>query len=158
MNYEQYHQKGGTYVIPVEVFDDLLDEKDELEKEKQELINYLKGEIDKYEQSICKILKENNSGWGDIGFYEETRKLSDTYFKMKEILSKMKIVDLKCKQFVDVLKENKQLKGSLQTHEILLKANVEENQKLKEDILFCLKSIEQEMLSCYQILNEWSDK
>lgn len=45
-----------------------------------------------------------------------------------------------------------------------------ENKKIKEDILFCLKSIEQEMkmsidsrtkqemLSCYQILNEWSDK
>lgn len=29
-------------------------------------------------------------------------------------------------------KENKQLKGSLQTHEILLKANVEENQKLRD--------------------------
>lgn len=58
------------------------------EKE-QELIDYLKEEIDKYEQSICKILKENDSGWGDIGFYEETRKLSDTYFKMKEILSKI---------------------------------------------------------------------
>lgn len=29
-------------------------------------------------------------------------------------------------------KENKQLKGSLQTHEILLKANVEKNQQLKE--------------------------
>ena len=45
-----------------------------------------------------------------------------------------------------------------------------ENKKIKEDILFCLKSIKQEMemstdsrtkqemLSCYQILNEWSDK
>ena len=30
--------------------------------------------------------------------------------------------------------ENKQLKGSLQTHEILLKANVEENQRLKEQL------------------------
>ena len=47
---------------------------------------------------------------------------------------------------------------------------LEENQQLKEDILFCLKSIKQEMeistdsrtrqemLSCYQILNEWSNK
>ena len=45
-----------------------------------------------------------------------------------------------------------------------------ENQQLKEDILFCLKSIKQEMgmsidsrtkqemLSCYQILSKWSDK
>lgn len=65
----------------------------DLSKEKQELIDYLKEEIDKYEQSICKILKENDSGWGDIGFYEETRKLSDTYFKMKEILSKIEKSD-----------------------------------------------------------------
>lgn len=46
----------------------------------------------------------------------------------------------------------------------------QENQQLKEDILFCLKSIKQEMemsidsrtkqemLSCYQILSKWSDK
>lgn len=45
-----------------------------------------------------------------------------------------------------------------------------ENQQLKEDISFCLKSIKQEMemstdsrtkqemLSCYQILSKWSDK
>lgn len=47
---------------------------------------------------------------------------------------------------------------------------VKENQQLKEDISFCLKSIKQEMemstdsrtkqemLSCYQILSKWSDK
>lgn len=46
----------------------------------------------------------------------------------------------------------------------------QENKQLQEDISFCLKSIKQEMeistdsrtrqemLSCYQILNEWSDK
>ena len=31
MEYEQYHQKGGTYILPVEVFNDLLSEKEELE-------------------------------------------------------------------------------------------------------------------------------
>lgn len=47
---------------------------------------------------------------------------------------------------------------------------LKENQQLKEDISFCLKSIKQEMemsidsrtkqemLSCYQILSKWSDK
>ena len=51
-----------------------------------------------------------------------------------------------------------------------IKRLTEENKKLKEDISFCLKSIKQkmemstdsrtkqEMLSCYQILSEWSDK
>ena len=46
----------------------------------------------------------------------------------------------------------------------------QENKQLKEDILFCLKSVKQEMemsidsrtkqemLSCYQILSKWSDK
>ena len=54
MNYEQYHQKGGTYVIPVEVFDDLLDEKEDLDKEKQELIDYLKEEqLFYYNQYKC---------------------------------------------------------------------------------------------------------
>ena len=72
---------------------DIANQRDRLLEEKQELINHLKEEIDKYEQSICKILKENDSGWGDIGFYEETRKLSDTYFKMKEILSKIEKSD-----------------------------------------------------------------
>lgn len=54
MNYEQYHQKGGTYVIPVEVFDNLLDEKERLEQEKQELIDYLKEEqLFYYNQYKC---------------------------------------------------------------------------------------------------------
>lgn len=39
--------------------------------------------------------------------------------------------DIKALDFL--LKQNKQLKGSLQTYEIVLKANVEENQKLKAD-------------------------
>ena len=37
-------------------------------------------------------------------------------------------------KFNKLQKENKQLKGSLQTYEILLKANVEENQQLKEQL------------------------
>ena len=52
----------------------------------------------------------------------------------------------------------------------LLMDKQRETQQLKEDILFCLKSIKQEMemsidsrtkqemLSCYQILSKWSDK
>lgn len=62
----------------------------------------------------------------------------------------------------------------LKTENFVLKRDYKkleiENQKLKEDILFCLKSIKQEMemstdsrtkqemLSCYQILSKWSDK
>ena len=53
MNYEQYHQKGGFYAIPVEIFDGLCEEKDELQKENQKLkeqqkefINYLKSMLE----------------------------------------------------------------------------------------------------------------
>lgn len=35
---------------------------------------------------------------------------------------------------INSMQENKRLKGSLQTYEILLKANVEENQQLKEQL------------------------
>lgn len=84
-----------TNGVPSEVYDyiECTHRNTELLWKKQQLIDYLKEEIDKYEQSICKILKESDSGWGDIGFYEETRKLSDTYFKMKEILSKIEKSD-----------------------------------------------------------------
>ncbi len=34
----------------------------------------------------------------------------------------------------EIVKENQQLKGSLQTYEILLKANVEENEELKKQL------------------------
>ena len=82
---------------------------------------------------------------------------------------------------IKLLKEMKDncLKVSIYEDEKrLLKANAitkflvehDENQQLKEDISFCLKSIKQEMemstdsrtkqemLSCYQILSKWSDK
>lgn len=55
MNYEQYHQKGGTYVLPVEVFDNLLNEKEELEKEKQkEFIEWLNNIINNLEKEQTK--------------------------------------------------------------------------------------------------------
>lgn len=47
MEYEQYHQKGGTYILPVEVFDDLLDEKEEL-KNKYEKIERIRQQALKF--------------------------------------------------------------------------------------------------------------
>lgn len=37
--YEKYYQKGGTYVIPVEIFNDLIGEK-------EHLIEYLENMLD----------------------------------------------------------------------------------------------------------------
>lgn len=51
-------------------------------------------------------------------------------------------------------KENKQLKGSLQTHEILLKANVEKNQQLKE----LLQQQKEQLKQKEEIINKAKNK
>ena len=81
MNYEQYHQKGGTYVIPIEVFDNLLDEKEELEKEKQELITFLKEEQDRLVRECSPIYED------DLGKYRLVNE--DIYNEVNKILSKI---------------------------------------------------------------------
>ena len=83
MNYEQYHQKGGTYVIPVEVFNDLLNEKEELDKEKEELIDYLKEEKSNLHWEMSELF----SGMCDIKFQEGKLKI------IEEILSKIEKSD-----------------------------------------------------------------
>lgn len=45
LDYEQYHQKGGNYVIPVEVFNELFEENQELKKQ-LEYLNQLRFERD----------------------------------------------------------------------------------------------------------------
>ena len=52
MNYEQYHQKGGFYAIPVEIFDGLCEEKDKLQEENQQLKEQQKEFIDYLEKEI----------------------------------------------------------------------------------------------------------
>ena len=81
MNYEQYHQKGGTYVIPVEVFDNLLDEKEELDKEKEELITFLKEEQDRLARECSPIYED------DLGKYRLVNE--DIYNEVSKILSKI---------------------------------------------------------------------
>lgn len=81
MNYEQYHQKGGTYVIPVEVFDNLLDEKEELDKEKEELITFLKEEQDRLARECSPIYED------DLGKYKLVNE--DIYNEVNKILSKI---------------------------------------------------------------------
>lgn len=116
MNDEQYHQKSGTYVLPVEVFDNLLEEKEDLEKENKQL-------------------KRENNNFRMLGF--------------KHL----------CEINTQLEKEKQELKGSLQTYEILLKANVEENKQLKEklekerntmeNLKVLIKKVEQMRKACY---------
>lgn len=57
----------------------------------------------------------------------------------------------------DLKQENKRLKGSLKTYEILLKTNVEENRQLKEDYNAILKQRDdliENATKSIEILNE----
>ena len=85
MNYEQYHQKGGTYVIPVEVFDNLLDEKEELDKEKEELITFLKEEQDRLARECSPIYED------DLGKHRLVNE--EIYNEVSKILSKIEKSD-----------------------------------------------------------------
>ena len=74
-----------------------------------------------------------------------------------------------CEKQIELAEITKKYDKYYLEHKLVLNIT-KENQQLKEDILFCLKSIKQEMemstdsrtkqemLSCYQILNKWSDK
>ena len=57
ISYEQYHQKGGTYVIPVEVFDNLLDEYQELKEQYCERTD-CSGRLGN-SKKVEKLIKEN---------------------------------------------------------------------------------------------------
>lgn len=41
MNYDKYYRKGGDYVIPIEIFNDLLGENEELQKKLDKAIELL---------------------------------------------------------------------------------------------------------------------
>lgn len=41
MNYDKYYRKGGDYVIPIEIFNDLLGEIEELQKKLDKAIELL---------------------------------------------------------------------------------------------------------------------
>ena len=41
-DYDKYYKKGGTYVIPIEIFNELFDERDRLKEENEELKHKLK--------------------------------------------------------------------------------------------------------------------
>ena len=90
MNYEQYHQKGGFYAIPVEIFDDLCEEKDELQKENQKI---------KYELEQCIAVADTNI------------ELAEKYHKEIERLKSLLKCDYEDNQEImaDIIKEKQEL-------------------------------------------------
>ena len=90
--YEQYHQHGGTTIIPTEIFNELYDDAtEEIErlnndiKELRELLEYKNDEIERL-NSIIKEVREY------IGIDEELRKVCSIYdvngIRILEILDK----------------------------------------------------------------------
>ena len=105
MNYEQYHQKGGFYVIPVEIFDDLCEEKDELQKENQKL---------KYELEQCIAVADTN------------KELAESFHKENERLKSLLKCDYEDSQSImaDIIKEKQELINYLKSEDKDLKENV----------------------------------
>ena len=62
INYDQYYKKGGTYVIPVEIFNDLLGELEELHNKTDKAIKYLETNGYGYDccGDMCYFLDEHN--------------------------------------------------------------------------------------------------
>lgn len=85
MGYDKYYKKGGTYEIPTEIFNDLLDELSQLKQEKKELIEWLKEEIDKLENEKKEIKLSKGL---DYSFA-----LDDSINIYKKFLSKLKESD-----------------------------------------------------------------
>lgn len=56
-DYDKYYKKGGTYVIPVEIFNELFDELERLQK-LLDIEKNKRGQFDKNNQKLHSIIKE----------------------------------------------------------------------------------------------------
>ena len=117
MNYEQYHQKDGFYVIPVEIFDGLCEEKDELQKEnqklkdeiyksnavadtnielaekyykeKQELVNYLKSKDTDLKENVVGLEEKLRNTSRDSFYYNSYLKTLHRFRAKRELIKEI---------------------------------------------------------------------
>ena len=145
MNYEQYHQKGGFYVIPVEIFDELCEEKVELQKENQKLKD--------------EIYKSNAVADTNI-------ELAESYYKEIERLKSLLKCDYEDGQTIiaELTTENKQLKeNNLAMQEEMARtwAKLDEKQdiinkakeQLQKGITFCENDSQYAYNICVMAIN-----
>ena len=52
-NYDKYYRKGGDYVIPVEIFNDLLGELEELHNKIDKLEDKIKQMDNRFKNGLC---------------------------------------------------------------------------------------------------------
>lgn len=74
--YEKYYQKGGTYVIPTEVFNNLLDEKEQLIEYLEEL-KYTMFASDKLKKTINENIKARNIYQDVLGKIKSSKKIKN---------------------------------------------------------------------------------
>lgn len=74
---------------------------------------------------------------------EEIKHLSQSYYDLHE-------------KYYKLQQENKKLNGAIQTYDILLKANVEENKQLKEEYNKIQKAYESTFSDYQQLKDNWN--
>ena len=89
LGYEQYHQKGGTYVIPVEVFDELLEENQYLKQQLEDKENITCNWKDSCLENAGKVEKLENQQKEFIKFLEDNYESTQDIWYIK-ILQKYK--------------------------------------------------------------------
>jgi len=97
MNYEQYYQKGGTYVMPAEIFNELLEENQQLKKivegvreERDYLFNKISFENQQLKEQYC----ERTDCSGRLGNSKKVEEL----IKENEKLNHYKLLYQKVKE------------------------------------------------------------
>lgn len=125
------------------------------EVELKAIFAFLHHEFNKDDLLYFKLLNAHDIG----AYFKNTNKLFATFYldKLRQYYQNR----------IMLLDENKELKKQLEVGEEQYNDLVEENEKMKEDILFCLRSIKQEMEmstdsrtrsemeSCYEILKKY---
>lgn len=78
--------------------------------------------------------------------------IEELAFKDRKILANLNEIDLL--DIIEFLQENKRLNGAIQTYDILLKSNIEENKKLKVQIEEYQKALDETMSEKIDIQKE----
>lgn len=107
IDYEQYHQKGGFYQIPVEIFDDLLEENKNLKKKIKSLTSKSTSKKIHGEYKNVRLTEKEFQMLIECYGEEQTKQLItylDEYIEMKGYKAKSHYLCIK-KWVVEAIKE-----------------------------------------------------
>lgn len=92
-DYDKYYQKGGTYNLPIEVFNELLDEIENWKEEVEELklivgLRQKRNLISKFDKEYDAEDKKKNPDRDYAGIMPDAEEVYKRYYKQKEIIDK----------------------------------------------------------------------